>query len=137
MRSFCFEVWTGLWSWNFGLFIVYCFSLNFIYYASCEIISKWNVGPAAIASIIFLRELSQLSQVIDSSFSYYFQLFSSFWLLLFLVFLLAGSIISELCFHSHQVLLILMTFMFFVSFFLWRKKHPGLWWMALNLDLVS
>ena len=74
MRPFCFEVWTGIWSWNFSLFIVYCFSLNFIYYASYEIISKWNVGPAAIASIIFLRELSQLSQVIDSSFSYYFQL---------------------------------------------------------------
>ncbi|KAK9986307.1 hypothetical protein SO802_031258 [Lithocarpus litseifolius] len=31
-------------------------------------------GQAAIASIIFLRELSQLSQVMDSSFSYYFQL---------------------------------------------------------------
>jgi len=28
-----------------------------------------------------------------------------------------------------------MTFMFFVSFFLWMKKHPGLWWMALYLDL--
>lgn len=46
-----------------------CFSLNFIYYAFCEILSKWTVGPAAIASIISLREISQLSQVIDSSFS--------------------------------------------------------------------
>lgn len=50
----------------------------------------------------------------------------NFWWLLFLVILFAGSFISEFCYNPHQVLIILVTYKFSISFLLFGGKTQSL-----------